>query len=115
MKFMLLIGGNRSAWSRLSEADWSASKKVHADLIAELKRSGEFIECDELDATSAGARVVRSEDGVATPVEGPLHEGGDFASGYYLLECRDIDRASEVAGQLYESRFAAIEVRQVGS
>jgi len=47
----------------------------------------------------------------ATP--GPLHDDRDFASGY-LLNCVDIERASEIAGQLHESRFAPIEVRQVG-
>ncbi len=85
MKFMLLIGGNRDEWAGLSETDWSESEKAHADLISELKLTGEFIECNELNVSAAGSRVVRTENGAIHSVDGPLHDSGDFASGYYLL------------------------------
>jgi hypothetical protein len=114
MKFMLLIGGSHAEWDQVSPADWEDSQKVHADLIAELKASGEFVDCNELNVTPAGARIIRTTEGIVTSVDGPLHDSGDFASGFYLLECRDIDRASEIAARLYESRFAPIEVRRVG-
>lgn len=115
MKYLLLIGGRRDAWAGLGPDDWSENERTHGALIAELKQTGEFIECNELDVTRAGARVVRTSDGVASISDGPLHDGGDFASGYYLLECVGIERASEIASRLYESRFAPIEVRQVGA
>ncbi|MEO7721059.1 MAG: hypothetical protein ABIS08_03980 [Pseudolysinimonas sp.] len=111
---MLLIGGNRHAWAELSPEDWSASVEQHGHLIAELKRTGEFLECNELATTPEGSRIVRQVDGLMTATAGPLHDDTDFASGYYLLNCVDIERAGEVAGQLHESRFAPIEVRQVG-
>ncbi|NEM89932.1 hypothetical protein [Galbitalea soli] len=58
--------------------------------------------------------MVRSTDGQLAITAGPLYDSADFASGYYLLDCVDIDRACEIAGRLHESRFAPIEVRQVG-
>ena len=64
MKFMLLIGGSHSAWDHVSSADWDDSVKVHTDLIAELKASGEFLECNELNVTPAGARIIRTTGGV---------------------------------------------------
>jgi hypothetical protein len=103
MKFLLLIGASQEAWARLGPADWSDNEKAHGALIAHLKETGEFIECDELNVTPAGARIIRTDNGVT------------FNSGYYLLDCADIERASAIAAQLYESRFAPIEVRQVGS
>lgn len=115
MKFLLLIGASQEAWARLGPADWSDNEKAHGALIAHLKETGEFIECDELNVTPAGARIVRTDNGVTFNSDGPLHGGDDFASGYYLLDCADIERASAIAAQLYESRFAPIEVRQVGS
>ena len=114
MKYMLLIGGNRDAWATLSDDDWAASVEQHGRLIAELKQSGEFLECNELASTPEAARIVRQVDGAASTTPGPLHDDGDFASGYYLLNCADIDRACVVAARLHESRFAPIEVRQVG-
>lgn len=113
-KFLLLIGGNRDAWAALTPDDWSDNEGAHRALIAQLKQTGEFIECDELNVDPAGARIIRTADGVTSSADGPLHDGDDFASGYYLLDCSHIERASEIAAQLYESRFAPIEVRQVG-
>jgi hypothetical protein len=114
MKFMLLIGGNRAEWAKLSPEDWSASVEQHGRLIADLKGTGEFLECNELASTPEGARIVRQVDGRVSNTEGPLHDDTDFASGFYLLNCVDIARASEIAARLHESRFAPIEVRQVG-
>jgi hypothetical protein len=115
MKFLLLIGGSHEAWGKLGPDDWSDNEQAHGALISRLKETGEFIECDELNVTPAGARVVRTANGVTSTSDGPLHGGDDFASGYYLLDCADIERASAIAAQLYESRFAPIEVRQIGT
>jgi hypothetical protein len=115
MKFLLLIGGSRDAWATLTPDDWSENERTHLALIAHLKQTGEFIECDELNVTPAGARIIRTADGATSSTDGPLHDGDDFASGYYLLDCSDIERASEIAAKLYESRFAPIEVRQIGA
>lgn len=114
MKFLLLIGGSREEWDRLSPSDWSDNQAAHGALIASLRKSGEFVECNELKVTPDGARVVRNAGGVASVIDGPLNESGNFASGYYIIDCVDIDRACAIASQLYESRFAPIEVRQIG-
>jgi hypothetical protein len=115
MKYLLLIGGSHAAWDPLTKSDWDESEAVHGALIAELKASGEFIECDELNVTDAGARVVRRQGDSVTSTVGPLSDDGNFASGYYLVQCANIERAVEIAGRLRESTFAPIEVRQVGS
>jgi hypothetical protein len=114
MKFMLLIGGSHAAWDQVSPEAWAESEAAHGTLIDELRASGEFLECDELNVTESGARVVRRPGDSVASTPGPLSDNGNFASGYYLVNCRDIARAEEIAGRLHESRFAPIEVRQVG-
>ena len=114
MKFLLLIGGSREAWARLSPSDWSDSQAAHGALIAGLRQTGEFMQCNELSVAPQGARVVRIANGAASAIDGPLNESGNFASGYYMIDCVDIDRACAIASQLYEGRFAPIEVRQIG-
>ncbi len=110
MKFMLLIGASRAEWARLGPADWADNQAAHGALIAELRQTGEFIECNELSAEPGGARVVRHD----SALDGPLDDTGNFASGYYLVNCADIERACAIAKRLYESRFGPIEGRQVG-
>ena len=114
MKFMLLIGGSHAAWNLITPEAWAASETAHGAIIAELKTSGEFIECDELTVSDEGARVVRRTDHSVVSTPGPLADNGNFVSGYYLVSCRDIERAEEIAARLHESRFAPIEVRRVG-
>jgi hypothetical protein len=114
MKFLLLIGGNRDEWAKLTPEDWTQSEGVHGTLIAALKQSGEFIECNELGVTPETARVIRTIGGAPASTDGPLYDSDDFASGYYLVDCVDIDRASEIAAELYESSFCPIEVRLAG-
>lgn len=114
MKFLLLIGGSHAEWDKLTPSDWAESEGAHAVLIDELRASGEFLECNELDVSTDGARVVRTANGLVSATRGPLHDDGDFASGFYLIDCVDIERACQIAGRLHESRFAPIEVRQVG-
>jgi hypothetical protein len=87
MKFLLLIGGNRAEWVKLTPGDWAASESAHGSLISRLRQSGEFIECNELAVTPAGARIVRSVDGATVSTPGMLHDADDFASGYYLVDC----------------------------
>jgi hypothetical protein len=72
------------------------------------------LECNEINVTPQGARVVRIVNGASCATDGPLNDSGNFASGYYMIDCADIDRACAIASQLYEGRFAPIEVRQVG-
>src|SRR4051794_1332324 len=78
MKFMLLIGGSRDAWARVSPEEWSESVETHGRLIAELKQSGEFVECNELASTPEGSRIVRQVDGVVSSTPGPLHDDSEF-------------------------------------
>ena len=114
MKFMLLIGGSHAAWNAMSESMWKDSEATHARIIAELQQSGEFIACEELRTKTGGARDIRAETGTVKITDGPLDPAGNFASGYYLVEVADLDRATEITAQLYETRFAPIEVREVG-
>lgn len=115
MKFLLLIGGSREAWARLSPSEWSDSRAAHGALIGSLRQTGEFLECNELSVEPPGARVVRVAGGAVSASDGPLGECGNFASGYYMIDCVDMGRACAIASQLYEARFAPIEVRRVGA
>jgi len=106
---MLLIYGNHAAWDRMTEADWAENEAVHGRLIAELKSTGELLEVNEL--LPEHSRIVRTTKGVPNVTEGAYNESVEFVSGYYLLNCAGINRASEIAGKLAEAEFSLIEVR----
>jgi hypothetical protein len=78
----------------------------------DLKASGELLDVQELAV--ADAKIVRSQSGTPSVVDGPFSEGIQFISGYYLIDCVDVDRATEIAGRLAEVKFAPIEVCRLG-
>jgi hypothetical protein len=45
--------------------------------------------------------------------DGPYVEAKEFLAGYYAVDCDTVERAVELAGQLPDARYTAIEVRPV--
>ncbi|MFL6238544.1 MAG: YciI family protein [Actinomycetes bacterium] len=113
MKFMILIYGSPKAWDGLGEAEVAELADAHARVHRELTPTGELVAASELDLDSA--RVVRAQGGVATVTHDAFTEGREFISGYYIVECHDVDRATEIAGWFAETKFAPVEVRRLGS
>ncbi len=108
MKYMLLIYGNNQAWESMRAEGMDEVYDAHRALVAEMQAAGEFIAADGL--TTAGARVVRLQDGVPAVTDGPFTEAKELLAGYYLVEC-SLERATELAARLPEARFSPVEIR----
>lgn len=59
------------------------------------------------------ATTVRVRDGKTLCTDGPFAETKEQFGGFYLLECRDLDHALELAAQIPTARRGCIEVRPV--
>lgn len=111
MKFMLLIYGSNEVWDAMDKAAWDELSRAHQSVIAELRRTDEFIQTAELDTD--GARVVRVHGDETLVTDGPFAEVKEIVGGYYLVDCVDVARACEIAGRFVEAAFAPIEVRRL--
>jgi len=112
MKFMLNIYGSHEVWNAMDDAAWDRLHQAHGALIAELRESGEFIETHPLSVDDS--RVVRRKDGALSVTDGPFVELKEIVGGYYIVDCIDIGRATQIAGNLVEAEFAPIDVRRIG-
>lgn len=81
-------------------------------------------ECRRRDVFVAGAPLkpvstattVRVREGRAMLTDGPFAETNEHLGGYYLLDCRDLDEALELAEMVPQAHYGAtIEVRPVDS
>jgi hypothetical protein len=70
VKYLLIIHANPEAFQALPEAERQAFGSAHAQYIAELKQSGEFITTVAL-ADPSNSRVVRLRDGAPAVTDGP--------------------------------------------
>lgn len=113
MKFMILIYGSPAAWDRLGPADVAELAAAHERVHRELAPTGELVAASELAVEDA--RVVRAVDGRLAVTHAAFSEGHELLSGYYLLDCADADRATEIAGWFAETKFAPVEVRRLGT
>ena len=62
---------------------------------------------------SATATTVRVRDGKLSATDGPFAETKEQLGGYFLLECKDLDEAIDLAGKIPGARWGAIEVRPI--
>ena len=89
--------------------------KTHGALIAEAKQKGVLISVEGLKS-SATATTIRSQDGRAVVLDGPFAETKEQLAGFYILECKDLDEATEWATKIPTSckgESGCIEIRPV--
>ncbi|REK15593.1 MAG: YciI family protein [Planctomycetota bacterium] len=89
------------------------------ELMAEYQAFGELVE--KLGVMRAGHRLqptatattVRVRDGKTLTTDGPFVETKEQFGGYYLLDCKDLDQAIELAGKIPSAKHGSIEIRPV--
>jgi len=60
------------------------------------------------------ATTLRSQDGQMLVTDGPFADTKEVFAGFYLVEADDLDRATEIAGQIPALRFGgSVEIRPV--
>ncbi|MET7402335.1 YciI family protein [Dactylosporangium sp. NPDC005572] len=62
---------------------------------------------------TATATTVRVSGGEVLTSDGPYAETKEALTGFYLLECADLDEAVAVAARMPSARNGAVEVRPV--
>jgi hypothetical protein len=80
--------------------------------VEECRRRGVLRGGDPLQPVST-ATTVRVRDGQTLIVDGPFAEVHEQLGGYYILDCRDLDEALELAALCPMAEEGSIEVRPV--
>ena len=62
---------------------------------------------------TTSATTVRVRDGGLVIADGPFAETKEQIAGFYLVDCRDVDEAIEVASKIPGAQCGTIEVRPV--
>jgi hypothetical protein len=86
-----------------------ALERVNA-FTEECRRRGVFLAGDPLHPVST-ATTVRVRDGQTLITDGPFAETHEQLGGYYILDCRGLDEALELAALCPMAEVGSIEVR----
>lgn len=112
MKFLLTLHMNPTLWAGLTDDQKNAVYEGHGAFSKLITDSGEMVETKAL-AEPAETRTVRVENGRPRAETGPFVEADAFLCGYYVVDVESEDRAVELAAQIPDAQYTAVEVRKV--
>ena len=92
------------------EARWAELPRWH-ELTDRMREAGVWVANNPLHGVEAATTVRVRGDDVIT--DGPYAETKEALTGFYLLECADLDEAVTVAAQIPAAWDGAVEVRPV--
>ena len=112
MRYMLMICTDESAIGALSPEERSAGLAEYGAFGEEMGRRGVLLGGDRLRPTT-DATTVQVRDGEVLVADGPFAETKEQMGGYYLVDCKDLDEAIEVASKIPGARHGTVEVRPI--
>jgi hypothetical protein len=77
-----------------------------------IRRSGHCLASEALEPV-ATATTVRVRNGKATVTDGPFAETKECLAGFYMIEAKDLDEATQIASRIPPAAVGSIEVRPV--
>jgi hypothetical protein len=112
MRYMLMICADWSDVGALSPEEESATLAEYGSFGEEMARRGVLEAGARLRPTS-DATTVQVRDGEVLTADGPFAETKEQIGGYYVVNCKDLDEAIEVASKIPGARHGTIEVRPI--
>ncbi|HEY8525567.1 MAG TPA: YciI family protein [Acidimicrobiales bacterium] len=107
---MLLIYNNPAIYEALPPEEREALFAEVDALMAELRKSGEWLGGEAL-ADRSTAKTVRVRDGVPVVTDGPFIEAKEQFAGYAMIDCETEERAVQIAARWPDAKYFAMEVR----
>jgi len=110
MRFMLLLYVTDRPQPGTAEA-----AQAFPEIMAfneECRARGVLVAADPLQDPDT-ATTVRVRDGRAMNTDGPFSETKEWLGGYFMLDCRDLDEALDLAARCPTAKTGSVEIRPV--
>jgi hypothetical protein len=95
-----------------SPEEFAIEMAAYNAFTRETRERSQFVAGEALEPTST-ATSVRVQDGRTVVTDGPFAETKEALGGFYLLECKDLDEAIEMAAKIPAAKRGTIEVRPI--
>ena len=111
MRYLLLIY-NTEPTEAVPEEQMAGEQNAYNAFTAAIREAGQFEAGEALQPTST-ATTVRVDNGRTITTDGPFAETKEQLGGFYLVDCRDIDEAIELAARIPGATHGSIEIRPI--
>lgn len=112
MRYMILIYEDPAIYATKSKEEIQAEFAEYMAFGEEARKRGVNPEGDALQPANT-ATTVRVRDGKALVTDGPYAETKEILGGYYIMECKDLDQAIELAAMIPGAKNGMIEIRPI--
>jgi hypothetical protein len=112
MRYVLLICNDESAYQAVSPEEEAATLAAYGAFAEEMGRRGVLRGGERLRPTT-DATTVRVRDGQTLTSDGPFAETKEQMGGYFIVDCKDLDEAIEIAAKIPGARTGTVEVRPI--
>lgn len=112
MRYVLMICNDETADRALSPEEEAAVMADYGAFSEEMGRRGVLQGGERLRPTT-DATTVRVRDGEVLTSDGPFAETKEQMGGYFIVDCKDLDEAIEVASKIPGAKWGTIEVRPI--
>jgi len=112
MRYLLMICTSDADLAALSPEESAALLAEYGTFNEDMGRRG-ILQGGERLRPVADATSVRVRDGEVLISDGPFAETKEQIGGYYLVDCKDLDEATEVAAKIPGASNGTIEVRPI--
>ncbi len=110
MKYLCMAYEEESKLNALSKSEWDALRTETLTHVDELKKGGYLIMAEPLKSVRTAA-TVRVRDGKLSITDGPFAETKETLGGFFLINARDLNEATQLASKWPSARLGSIEVR----
>jgi hypothetical protein len=112
MRYILLICDDETMWGTVSPEESEAYMRGYMEFGQEMTERGVLQGGERLRPTS-DATTVQIRNGELLTSDGPFAETKEQIGGYYVVDCKDLDEAIEVASKIPAAKNGVIEVRPI--
>ena len=112
MRYLLLIAGDENARGEVSADEDAATLNEYGEWVKTMADRG-VLQGGERLRPASDATTVRVRNGETLSTDGPFMETKEQLGGYFLVDCKDLDEAIEVAAKLPGARSGSVEVRPI--
>jgi hypothetical protein len=112
MKYLCLAYEEEKKLNALSKSKWDALRSETLAYVEELRKNGCLITAEALQSVRT-AKTVRVRDGKVARTDGPFTETKEQLGGFFLINARNLNEATEVASKWPPARLGSIEVRPI--
>ena len=112
MRYMLLIYGSETTYARMTQEERDAAMQAHNAFVQEALKRGILTGGAPLQPTST-ATSIRVRNGKTLITDGPFAETKEQLAGNYVLDCKDLDEAIEMATKIPDALHGSIEIRPI--